>query len=196
MQRVKEDFNDVIFTDESTIQLECHSRRCFRKEKQRSALKQRAKHPAKIHVWGGISSRGATRIVMFGGILNAERLEIILQSALLPFIRKYYPAGHRLQQDNDPKHRSKHIENFFEENGVNWWGFPPESPDLNPIENVWGSLKQFLRNSYKPKNLDELKLGIQQFWMTMTPEVCKKYIQHLQKVIPKVVELNGEPSGY
>ena len=196
MLRVNEDFRDVIFTDESTIQLECHSRHCFRKEKQRRALKQRAKHAAKIHVWAGISWKGATRIVIFGGILNADRLGVILENALVPFIREYYPAGHRLQQDNDPKHRSRYIENFFEENGINWWGSPAESPDLNPIENVWGSMKEFLRNSYKPKNLEELKAGIQQFWQTMTPEVCKKYIGHLRKVIPKVIELKGDPSGY
>ena len=30
----------------------------------------------------------------------------------------------------------------------------PESPDLNPIKLVWGSMKQFLRSSYKPRNLD------------------------------------------
>ena len=30
----------------------------------------------------------------------------------------------------------------------------------------------------------------------MTPEVCKKYVGHLRKVIPKVIELKGEPSGY
>lgn len=185
-----------MFTDESTIQLEYHSCHCFRKKNQRSALKQQPKHPAKIHVWAGISSKGATRIVMFNGILNAERLSTILQNALVPFIKKYYPAGHRLQHDNYPKHTSHLIENFFEENGVNWWEFPPESPDLNPIENAWGSLKQFLCNTYKPKNLDDLKFGIQQFWMSMTPEICQKYIQHLNKVIPKVVELNGEPSGY
>ena len=58
--RVNEDFDDVIFTDESTIQLEHHSRLCFRKHHMPRLLKQRAKHPVKINVWGGISKRGAT----------------------------------------------------------------------------------------------------------------------------------------
>ena len=71
-----------------------------------------------------------------------------------------------------------------------------DSPDLNPIENVWGSLKQYLRNVYKPKNLEELKSGIQQFWQMLTPERCTHYINHLRKVIPEVIQEGGGPSGY
>ena len=194
--RVNEQFTDVIFTDECTVQLEQHSRLCFRKRHQPRVLKQRAKHPVKIHIWGGISTRGATDIIMFTGIMDAQRLSAVLEVGLLPFIRSHYSDGHRLQQDNDPKHASRHIEAFFEENGVNWWPTPPESPDLNPIENVWGSLKQYLRNSYKPKNLDQLRDGIKQFWATLTPEVCARYISHLKKVIPKVIKEDGGPSGY
>lgn len=159
-------------------------------------LKQRAKHPVKVHVWGGISKRGATNIIIFTGITNAERLSTVYEAGLLPFLRDYFPDGHRLQQDNDPKHASDHIDDFFKENGVNWWPTPPESPDLNPIENIWGSLKQYLRTIFKPKNLDQLKQGIQQFWVTLTPEVCTRYIMHLNKVIPKVIEQAGGPSGY
>ena len=195
-QRVHEQFDNVLFTDESTIQLDLHSRLCFRRHLQPRVLKQRAKHPIKVHVWGGISKRGATNVIIFSGIMDAERLERIFEAGLLPFLRDVFPDGHRLQQDNDPKHASLRIEDFFEEKGVNWWPTPPESPDLNPIENIWGSLKQYLRNVYKPKNLEELKNGIQQFWVTLTPEVCTRYIQHIQKVIPKVIENNGGPSGY
>ena len=37
---------------------------------------------------------------------------------LLPFIQDYYPAGHHLQQDNDLKHASHYIKQFFENHGV------------------------------------------------------------------------------
>ena len=47
-----------------------------------------------------------------------------------------------------------------------------------------------------PSNIEELKAGIQQFWLTLTPEVCKKYIGHLHKVIPKIIAVQGNPSGY
>lgn len=194
--RAKEEFDNVLFTDKSTVQLEQHSRLCFRKRRMPRLLKQRAKHPVKVHIWGGISKRGATSVVIFTGIMNAERLATVYEAGLLPFLQERFPDGHRLQQDNDPKHASGHIEDFFKEHGVNWWATPPESPDLNPIENIWGSLKQYLRNVYKPKNLDELKEGIQQFWATLTPDICTRYIMHLKKVIPKVIEQKGGPSGY
>ena len=158
-----EKFKNVLFTDECTVQLDHHGRLCFRKEKEPRVLKPRPKHPAKVHIWGGISARGATRIVMFTGIMNAQRYAKILEKGLIPFITKYFPDGHRLQQDNDPKHNSNYVKNFFEDKHINWWKTPPESPDLNPIENVWGSLKQLLRSTYKPSNIEELKAGIQQF---------------------------------
>ena len=192
----KENFADVIFTDECTVQLEQHSRVCFRKKLQKRTLKQRAKHPIKLHIWGDISARGATKVVMFTGIMNAKRLSAIYEAGLLPFVEERFPDSHRLYQDNDPKHSSKHIERFLAEKQINWWYTPPESPDLNPIELVWGSMKQFLRNSYKPRNLDELKAGIEKFWLTLTPQICRKYIGHLKKVIPKIVEVKGAPSGY
>lgn len=69
----KEQFEDVVFTDECTVQLDHHGRLCFRRQNQPRALKQRPKHPAKVHIWGGISSRGATQIVIFTGIMNAIR---------------------------------------------------------------------------------------------------------------------------
>jgi len=192
----KEKFEDVIFSDECTVQLENHSKLCFRKKNQPRALKQRAKHPVKVHLWGGISCRGATRIIMFTGNMNAIRYGKILEEGLVPFVRACFPAGHRFQQDNDPKHSSRYINRLLKFHDIYWWKTPAESPDLNPIENCWGSLKQFLRSTYKPKNLDELMNGIEEFWQTLTPEVCTRYIRHLHKVMPKVIEEDGNPSGY
>lgn len=45
-------------------------------------------------------------------------------------------------QDNDPKYVSRLAKVFMEENGINWWRTPAESPDQNPIENLWHELKE------------------------------------------------------
>ena len=87
-------FENVIFTDESTFQLESYRRKCFQKKTPRK-LKYKHKHPPKIHVWGGISKQGATHLVMFGGIMTATRYGDIISASLVPFVRKTYPDGHR-----------------------------------------------------------------------------------------------------
>ena len=113
--RVKEDFTNVIFTDECTVQLESYSRICFRKRYQPRILKQRAKHPVKLHIWERISNHGATNIITFTGIMNAERLRAVFQAGFLPCFQNTFPDGHHLQQDNDPKHASCLIDEVFEE---------------------------------------------------------------------------------
>lgn len=139
---------------------------------------------------------GATSVVIFTGTMTSTRYCAILKEGLLPFIEELFPNGHRYQMDNDPKHCSHYTRDFLLQEEVNWWKTPAESPDLNPIENVWASLKYYLRHNYKPHNLQTLMDGILSFWNTMTPAVCKKYIKHIDKVMPKVVQVNGKASGY
>lgn len=192
-----ETFDDVIFTDESTIWLERHSKICFRKKGEPPKLKPRGKHPFKLHVWAGISKRGATPILLFTGIMRKEfYVEQILQNVLLPFTQTTFPDGYRFQQDNDPKHKSRLAMRFIEENNISYWPTPAESPDMNPIELLWHELKTFLRREVKPTIKEELEAGIHRFWDTVTAEKCNRYISHLRKVIPAVVQREGRASGY
>jgi len=85
---------------------------------------------------------------------------------------------------------------FMIENGVTWWKTPPESLDLNLIENLWHEMKEFIRREVKPKTKDELVDGILKFWGSVSGEKCRKYIRHLHKVIPRVIELPGAATGY
>ena len=53
----EEQFTGVIFTNEFSVQLEQHSRICFRKWLQPRKLKSRPKHPLKLHIWGDFLSK-------------------------------------------------------------------------------------------------------------------------------------------
>ena len=156
----------------------------------------RPKHPVKLHVWAGISCRGPTAICTFEGILRTDGYIAILERSLLPFLRAVYPDGHKFVQDNDPKHTAARTRQWLEDNAVNWWRTPAESPDMNPIECLWHELKEYIRREVKPRTKRELDDGIHDFWATVTVAKCQKYIGHLQKVLPAVIQLKGAATGH
>ena len=55
----------------------------------------------------------------------------ILERNLLPFIRKVSPDGHRMWQDNDPKHISNSTKKWMKDSGIEHWITSPESPVSN-----------------------------------------------------------------
>ena len=156
--------------------METHRRFACYKRGAKPRYKPRPKHPLKVHVWAGISRKGRTPICIFEGKMNAVLYVDILRSALIPFIRETYGPSHIFMQDNDPKHCSRFAAQFFEEEGVNWQKTPPESPDLNPIENVWHELKEYIRREVKPHSKDQLVRGILNFWETVDILKCNRYI--------------------
>lgn len=110
-----ETFFDCVFTDESTIQggrqdhcailqlfrvifkeiipADCSVKHCYVKDGEYlSRLRKRAKHPPKLHLWGGISARGATQLAVFPGSvrLDSRKYCEILERVYLPFNRNIY----------------------------------------------------------------------------------------------------------
>ena len=58
-EHLEDDFEDVLWMDETSVQLETHRRFCCRKDRQKPRRKPRPKHPVKVHAWVGISWRGS-----------------------------------------------------------------------------------------------------------------------------------------
>ena len=133
---------------------------------------------------------------IFDGIMKKELYTEILGKTVVPFLQTTFRDGHKFMQDNDPNHISGHTQNWMTKNNINWWRTPPESPDLNPIENLWHELKEFIRREVKPRHKDELVKGIIDFWKTVDQRMCTKYINHLQKVVPRVIQVDGQATGY
>ena len=193
----EDSFENVIWTDESSVQLTCHCQTMRVKIGKERVLKPAAKNAVKVHVWAGISKRGATNICVFDQTMDGVLYTQILERYLLPFIEKHFRGTeYRFMQDNDPKHTSRVAKDFYQEKGINWWPTPASSADFNPIECVWRELKHFISRHIKPLNKKELIDGICLFWKSrMTPEKCIKYIDHTFSVLPKIVVKQGGITG-
>lgn len=57
-------------------------------------------------------------------------------------------------------------------------------------------MKEYIRKYIKPTKEEELIQGILKFWETVTVEKCYRYIDHLKTVIPEVIKVNGQATGY
>ena len=152
MYEIREDFKDIIFTGESTFWIENNAQHYYRRVGTKKVKHGKPKHPAKVHVWGGISRRGMTDLAIFDGIMVKEFFaDTVLNDYLLPFIRDEYPDGCRFMMA--PKHSSRYAMDFMRRNNVNWWRTPADSPDMNPMEHVWGNMKVYIRRVSKLSKL-------------------------------------------
>ena len=59
------DFSDEIFSDESTIKMNAYNQYGYKTSGAMNIHLPKPKHPLKLHVWGGMSRRGATTLMVF-----------------------------------------------------------------------------------------------------------------------------------
>ena len=173
IQHKDDDWSRTIFTDETCYQLFRNTiRRCSRNPS--TEVKRIPKNKQKIMVWGGISIKGLIGYHSFKTIMNGSYYVQILQDHLVPNARQFGRRW-RLQQDNDPKHKIRLAQQFLSievPEVIHWLS---NSPDANPVENLWSIIKRRVEKR-KPTNLDELNKFLHEEWANMDVVVLNHLI--------------------
>ena len=99
----------------------------------------RTKYTHKINCWGVFSAKGKVDLYFFNKNLDTNLYIEILEFSL-PEMNKIMKNSIILQFDNYPKHRSLKALEFYKENNIKIIDWPSNSPDLNPIENIWARI--------------------------------------------------------
>lgn len=110
--------------------------------------------------------------------MNATSFIQVLNTGLVPYLNDVNEDP-RFMQDNDPRHTSRRAGYWMEDMEINWWKTPAKSPDMNPIENLWHELKEYIQRAMKPKTKDTLVAGILELWDKVDTAKCQKYICNL-----------------
>lgn len=143
-----------------------------------------------VMVFGMISSEGTTPLIRLTTRVNAAIYKNILVKHVVPAIERSGVEEPIFMQDNAPCHKAKSVMSYL--NGLDFeiMDWPAQSPDLNPIENIWKMLgdKVMKRN---PSNVNDLWQKLQEEWATITAEYCKKLIQSCSRRCTAVIEKKG-----
>ena len=126
--------------------------------------------------------------------MNAEFYVNIFREHL-PEVKKMLGNRWRFQQDNDPKHTSCLAKEFLVKNVLQVMDWPSNSPDLNPIENLWSIIKSKVEVRMS-KNQAELKRFMLEEWGKIQNSTLNNLVDSIRERCKLVIEKEGKHIPY
>ena len=123
-------------------------------------------------IWGAMPVNGTAALYFLpaGVTINGSRYVNLLREKL-----QLHMAVHQcsvFMHDGAPSHRSKVVQSFLDQQRINMLEWPGNSPDLNPIENLWSTMKRKVAEQ-QPSSLLELQHAIKEDWVkNLDMEYC------------------------
>lgn len=153
-------------------------------------VKQMIKHGGgTVMVWGCMTSSGFGRLCLVAGRMNAEQYVSILEDGLLGTLNNQNLDMSNLifRQDNDPKHKSKRAMAWLRDQGFDILDWPPNSPNMNIIENAWMKLaSRMTQCNLCPSNTTKLLTALQEEWAALGQEYCSKLYGSITRRVNKL----------
>lgn len=196
-----DDWKKVLFSDESSF-LTFRSRpRMVRRPHGSDRMDPRytiktMKHPSSVMVWGCFSNfgRGSLYFLPKNTTMNGQRY--------LDMIKDKIPLTMALHQtttfmhDGAPCHRAKIVSKWLNDSKIGVLDWPGNSPDLNPIENLWDIIKNKVE-CQDTGSIPKLTAAIKKVWcMDISQETCQNLVKSMPERLKQVIKKKGEMTKY
>ncbi|KAL4467285.1 hypothetical protein ABPG72_016879 [Tetrahymena utriculariae] len=195
-----DDWLQVIFSDESSFCIinsdgRVKVRRLKNEQFLPDTVQAYSQYGAKLMVWGCISRKGVGPLVRITGTLNGDEYLHIIRYRL----KKYYPelfTGEMFwQEDNARPHKKQNVQNWFQDRRIEVFNWPPQSPDMSIIEDIWNLIKRRIKGiAYS--NVDDLWKDLLNVWQNITQEEVLNLYEGLPRRIDALLVANGNHTKY
>jgi len=195
-------WDTVIWSDETTVRQRPQGKDLFVRVHS-SNLSTFAEVNPQIHsggfsvmFWGCFSKLGLGPLVALEGTMNSQNYVELLRDYVVPELNA---AGRHMvfMQDNAPCHKARNVMDYFAENNIETLNWPPQSPDMNPIENLWAIIKAKRQKKYGvPNTKQDLIDQIFDIWSNIDPKIVENLANSANFRISEVLKLKGKVSKY
>jgi len=150
-------------------------------------------HPIKVLVWGGISWFGRVPLYFFDGTVNSVEYCKVMDhiKRWVRGLREPKLSEVVVQQDNARPHVSRASLAHAQSIGLNILeDWPPSSPDLNCVENMWGIMVPYV-NAKNPRTTAELKAAVGSAWTEVPQNIVDNLVRSPYRRFEECLERNG-----
>jgi hypothetical protein len=194
------DWERVIFSDEVHIEVGKHGRRWVQRPVGTAFnpeyTYQQDEATEQVTLWGCFCAKEIGQAEIFIGEFDARKYVGILRANLIPSYRKFFPSGQwYFQQDNAPQHTSAAARAWFHNNGITVLDFPPWSPDLNPIENLWADFKQRVEQHHA-LTAEELETAMKVEWEGTDNSLLTKLVHSMPDRLSQFINNKEHTTKY
>lgn len=190
----------VIFSDEKKFTLDGpdgYQRYWHDKRNNETVSLHRNFKGGNLMVWAGFCYKSKTPICFITNKMNGTGYIDLLDNVLLTYLDEFDEPDVIFQQDNAPIHTAGLVLDWFKEKNIDIMKWPALSPDLNPIENIWGIMSnRIYSNGRQYESLQQLKCEINRTWAEISKSELENLINSMPKRMEEVVRNSGAHTHY
>ena len=192
---------DVLWSDEATFTVTCNRGAHVYRKPGSDRLdprycEQTVKHPDSLMVWGSFGGRGLGSLVVLPKNVKVNQ-EVYYELLNDHLADSFDSASATLfQQDGAPAHTARSIKQWLVDCGIDYINdWPGNSPDINPIENLWNIIKRKLQDK-DVSSVPRLEAAIREAWQSIPLDTLHNLALSVPKRLREVQKRKGKPTKY
>ena len=186
------DWKYVVFDDESHFSTNIHGSVVWIQKGEPRPYEYISQYKYHTSVWTAISWNKKFPLCFYKRNLDSPFYISILKDCLVRrWPKRTYNRLYYLAHDNATSHMTQETSQFLADHNIpvllDW---PPNTPELNPVDKLWGSIKEYVREK-RPRNQAQLENTIEEAWNAIPQSTIQNWILHNKTVCQQLIDNQG-----